>query len=750
MSFFSLNARDKIKTNRKLCTYFFAALLFTTSFSAPSAAEMLIKIWDFPRWLETGETTDRFTWISRKIADFEKMHPGVRVELTKLTWQRGHEKLKIAAISGNNPDIAPGTVPLLFIRENLIEPVDEYLTAEDRNDYLPGALQAFKVKGKIYGWPWYMGGQLLYLNRDIFASASVELPIEGRWTPDEFVGKMTQIKSYLAGKQGYFPLGVYFQKDETANFPFLMLYGGTIINNEGLYTADTPGFLRGIEWLKNLQQQQIIPADSGGRTSNDIWTAFGTEHRIAAAAFGLWGIKALTSKFPMNFEVVHFPAEPGRPSGSFLGTSGFYVFKTPDKKRLAMAMELSRFLTSGENQRDLAHYTQFPTRHSSGNIYAADRHMSAAWKILQEGQLVFADSRWAQIDEEFESALQQAILGKMPANQAMSEAGQRIRRIIETEPGSVSEDMKKSSWFAISVAILSVLAMVFALLSRQAHLIMIVPAVSITGLFLFYPLADAVLLAFRDYRIGEVGGYTIENFLRAFKDPKFIKACYNTFIYSLVVVPANVFTALIVASLINGMKGRMKSFFRAAYYLPGVASVVVLTMVWRWLLNSEVGLFNSTLHLFGMSPVGWLTDPDIAFFSVILASILKSPGGAMLIYLASMANIPHSLYESAELEGAGSFSKWWHITVPLLRGTTTFLMITGAIAALQVFAQVLMLTDGGPGISTQVVVYRIYTSAFRDFDFGLSSAMALILFVMILIITLVQKRFASKEVEYLA
>jgi len=173
-------------------------------------------------------------------------------------------------------------------------------------------------------------------------------------------------------------------------------------------------------------------------------------------------------------------------------------------------------------------------------------------------------------------------------------------------------------------------------------------------------------------------------------------------------------------------------------------------MVCRWLFNTEVGLFNSTLRYFGMGTVGWLTDPDIAFFSVIVSGILKSPGGSMLIYLASMANIPHSLYEAADLEGASPLMKWWKITVPLLRGTTTFLMITGAIAALQVFAQVLMLTDGGPGISTQVVVHRIYTSAFRDFDFGLSSAMALILFIAIMVITLIQKRLSKQEVEYLA
>ncbi len=748
MSFF--NEVRKIQRKDRTIWRRLLPIMLLILFSQAASAEMVLKIWDFPRWLEPGEKTDRFTWMTRKIAEFEQQNPGVRVELTKLTWQRGHEKLKIAAISGNNPDVAPGTVPLLYIRENLIEPIDEYLTPEDRNDYFPGAINAFNVKGKTYGWPWYMGGQLLYVNNEIFASAGVALPAEGRWTAEEFVSALQQIKKYQNGQHGYYPLGVYFQKDETANLPFLMTFGGRLVNDEGKFCADSEDFLRGLGWINELKKQQLIPADSGGRTANDIWTAFGRERRVAVGAFGLWGIDALKKKFPMNFSVVHFPTGTNSKNGAFLGTSGLYVFKHPDRERVKMAMKLAKFLTSGDNQRDLLHYTQFPTRSSAGNIYADDPHMTAAWKILQEGQSTYADSRWPQVDEELQSSLQQALLEKLPADKAMQAVAERANRILSVESGSMKDDINQSSLFAKAIAAISILALIFALISRQAHLIMVIPAVSITGLFLFYPLADALLLAFRDYRIGEVGGYTIENFVRAINDPKFVKAGWNTLIYSLVVVPANVFTALVVASLIYGMKGWLKNFFRAAYYLPGVASVVVLTMVWRWIFNTEVGLCNTTLRWLGMAPIGWLTDPDIAFWSVIISGILKSPGGSMLIYLASMANIPQSLYESADIEGAGPLRKWWHITVPLLSSTTTFLMITGAIAALQVFAQVLMLTDGGPGISTQVVVYRVYTSAFRDFDFGLSSAMALILFIAIMVITVAQKYLAKQDVEYLA
>ncbi len=756
MSFFSGIWRNR-ETVRKMML-----MLAFVFISASAWAEMTIRIWDFPRWLEPGEKVDRFVWMTNKIKEFEQQNPGVKVELTKLTWARGQEKLKIAALGGNYPDVAPGTVPLLFVKENLIAPIDEYLSAEDRADYFPAALDSFRVKDKIYGWPWYMGGQLLYVNNDLFASAGAALPAEGRWSTDEFQASMQKIKNYLDKKaeagdnrtsltdQGYYPLGLYYQKNETANFPFLMAHGGRFISKDGKFTGSQPEMREGFAWLAGLKAAGIIPADSGGRTSNDIWTAFGREHRLGAAAFGLWGIKALTEKFPMNFSVVHYPGKDGAINPAFLAISGLYVFKSPDPERVKMAMKLARFLTSGENQKSLIHYAQFPTRNSTGNIYQGNRHMSDALSILKEGRAVFTDSRWPQIDEEIEYGIQEILLDRVKVEEALGRTETMVNRILAAEAGSIKEDINKGSLFGKIVLALAFLSLIFALLSRQAHLIMIVPAISIIGIFLFYPLADAFIIAFRNYRIGEVGGFTLQNFTQAFADPKFTMACWNTVIYSVVVVPANTLTALIIASLIYSLHGKMKTFFKGAYYLPGVASVVVLTMVWRWIFNTEVGLANTMLRWLQISPIGWLTDPDIAFWSVIATGVFKSPGGSMLIYLASMANIPGSLYESAELEGASPFEKWWHITVPLLRGTTSFLLITGAIASLQVFAQVLMLTDGGPGISTTVVVHRVYTSAFRDFDFGLSAAMALILFVAILIITILQRKLTNQEVEYLA
>lgn len=704
-----------------------------------AAAPIRLDIWDFPRWLEPGEKTDKFAWLKRQIKEFESTHPDVTIKLTELSWGAGEEKLKIAALGGLYPDLAPGTIPLLFIKEDLIEPIDAYLTPEDRQDYLPAALDAFKLGDKTYGWPWYMGGTLLYMNRGMAASAGVDLPADGRWTPEQFVEIMGRIRTFQGPASSAWPLGIYFQKAKTANFPFAFLYGGDWVDRQLNWRGSDPETLQGLAWIRALVTAGLTPPDAGGRTEEDTWEGFARERRLAAGAFGLWAIKFLQDKLPMDFQIMHYPAPAGKVSPPFLGISGFWVFRRPEQpERVKAAMEFARFLTRSQGQRDLVRYTQFPTRKSAGDIYDANPAMKRAWEVLREGRNVLPDRRWPQIDEEIEIAVQE-ILGGGSAEPLMKKAGERVSAQLIRSEGSILATMRQGSWLGNLLCWLAPIVLLFVVMSRQTHLYFIVPAVTIIGVFLWYPLADALVLAFRDNSIGSIGGYTWDNFTRALGDPKFIDAVKNTILYTVIVVPVNVFTALVVASLIYGLPTRSKNFFRAMYYLPGVASVVVLTMVWKWLFNNDVGLLNWMLREVGHSGFGWLTDPTVAFFSVMLTGILRSPGGSILIYLAAMGNLPKSLYESAELDGATATQRWWHITVPMLSGTTAFLFVTGAIDALQVFAQVLMLTDGGPGTSTAVVVHRIYTAAFRDFDFGLSTAMSLLLFISILTVTIAQR-----------
>lgn len=275
----------------------------------------------------------------------------------------------------------------------------------------------------------------------------------------------------------------------------------------------------------------------------------------------------------------------------------------------------------------------------------------------------------------------------------------------------------------------------------------ITPKLVLFLIFIATPVIWAFFLSFQEYGVFQSQWVGLSNFINVFKSDLFWIALWNTFRYTLIVVPCQVLIALILASLINPLNRKAQTFFRAAYYLPTVTSVVVVSMVWRWMYNSK-GLLNYFLSLIGVDAINWLGSSQWALPSIILMSILTPPGVGVILYLAAMGSIPESLYEAAKIDGAGPIKTWWQITLPLLKPTTLYLVVLRTIGSFQVFTQVLLLTDGGPGYATTTLVHLIYNSAFRDFEFGYASAQAIILFAIVLIFAFIQFKFLNTDVEY--
>jgi multiple sugar transport system permease protein len=447
---------------------------------------------------------------------------------------------------------------------------------------------------------------------------------------------------------------------------------------------------------------------------------------------------------------------------TFTGTSGFIVLRQEDEKKRALCMEFARFMVRSEQQSLLSLYGVFPSRASAGAVYEGDAMMAKAQRIVTAGQSVPRHPEWAKIDERLQREFQLALLNEKPMDEAIADAASQAAAIVEKSAGAryVPAGEKRFDFMILAVGGVSVLAAAFSVgvllmaRRRRAHwadaFAFLLPALTVFAVFMVFPLCWVFALTFQEYSLG--GGAStwvgLDNLRSVLRDKVFAQAAVNTLIYAAVVVPLNTLSALVVASLIYPLSDRARSFFRGAYYLPGVASVVVIAMVWRWMFNENFGLLNAGLAFLGLPGVRWLTGPDVALWSVILTAVARPPGGPILIYLTALDAIPNSLYEAGRIDGAGALRRWWHITVPLLRPTTLFLALTITIASFQVFAQVLILTDGGPGYSTAVVVHRIYTAAIRDFDFGVAAAMSLILFVVILAVSLVQYRFFRSDVEY--
>lgn len=275
----------------------------------------------------------------------------------------------------------------------------------------------------------------------------------------------------------------------------------------------------------------------------------------------------------------------------------------------------------------------------------------------------------------------------------------------------------------------------------------LLPKLIVFLIFVALPVLWALIISFQEYGIFETSWVGLTNFIDIFRGDLFYIALWNTFRYTIVVVPSQVVIALILASLINPLNKKAQSFFRGAFYLPTVTSVVVISMVWRWIYNSK-GLMNYLLALFNIDAVNWLGSSNLALTAIIMMSVLTPPGVGVILYLANMGSIPESLFEAARIDGAGPFKAWLKITLPLVKPTTFYLAILGTIGSFQVFTKVLLLTDGGPGYATTTLVHLIYNSAFRDFDFGFAAAQAVILFVIVLIFSFIQRKFLSSDIEY--
>ena len=199
---------------------------------------------------------------------------------------------------------------------------------------------------------------------------------------------------------------------------------------------------------------------------------------------------------------------------------------------------------------------------------------------------------------------------------------------------------------------------------------------------------------------------------------------------------------LLTALMLN-QKVRFQSIFRTAYFLPVMTSLVVVSTIWVMLYNRN-GLFNAVLESFGFAKVGWLSDPSVALISIALASIWQGFGFETVVFLAALQSIPRELYEAAMMDGAGEWAQFRHITLPSLRAVILFVYIIGIIGSYQVFDQVFVMTSGGPVYSTSTIVYYLYDK-FRDLRLGYASAIAYILFAILVLFSYIQMRFSRER-----
>lgn len=267
--------------------------------------------------------------------------------------------------------------------------------------------------------------------------------------------------------------------------------------------------------------------------------------------------------------------------------------------------------------------------------------------------------------------------------------------------------------------------------------------------FLAIPVVLGFVISFTNYNgFAQMDFVGLSNYARLFQDKFFKTALKNNLIYSLAYVPASIIMALLLALAVNKIR-RFDSFFKTVFYFPSITSIVAIGIVWSMLMGPTTGPINMFLKAIGIAePPKWIASSSTALMSITLVMVWKNAGYYMIMFLGGLKSIPSQLYEAAKVDGANAWQMFWNVTWPMLSPTTFMITILCIISSFQVFDAINVMTEGGPGTATTVLVFRIYQEGFVGLRYGYASAIAYFLFAIIMVVTLVQFWGQRKWVVY--
>lgn len=277
------------------------------------------------------------------------------------------------------------------------------------------------------------------------------------------------------------------------------------------------------------------------------------------------------------------------------------------------------------------------------------------------------------------------------------------------------------------------------------------PFVLIFAVFMAIPIVASLLLSFTSFGLADIqnpiGASFIgaDNYAQLAQDRKFLASMGNTAYFVLAGVPLTLAVALLAAIALNQQIIRFRTLFRVGYYLPVVTSIVAIAVVWRYLLDPDRGIINLALASAGIHGPNWLSDPILAMPSIIVMAVWRNLGFAMVIFLAGLQTIPTSLYEAARIDGAGRWAEFRHVTLPGLRPTLLFVLVTSTIGYLQLFEEPFVMTQGGPLDKTLSIAMYTYQQGFRFFHQGYAAAISYVLFVIVAVVAIVQFRVLRQQ-----
>ncbi|WZL72113.1 extracellular solute-binding protein [Clostridiaceae bacterium 35-E11] len=394
----------------------------------------VITLWDYPRLDITNGT--RYGWIASKIKQFEKENPGVYIELKPIDWKSGPIEIETAVKMKTYPDIAPVGSDFTVIAQNVLEPIDRYLSDNEINNYKTQALSAVRYNEKTWGFPWMMTTYTMILNMDLFHEKGISPPQEGDWTYEEFVEilkKVTWDKDG-DGENDVYGFNSFIGENDYNTWGILLSDGAEVFDKNHLYYRFYDE--RAAKGLKKLADLKLIhkvtPNNFGENTEAQAWESFYKEKRVAVYPTGTWAINVLRNLQNQgkgfNFTVANYPiGEKGVPVSIAKTTSAYGIFKQEDSEKLQMCVNFLKFITQDKYQKELNRLGVFPVKKSVGEIYKEDRIMHHIEKSLAYTQSVPSHPNWLTIEGVIQSQIRQVLLGNKAIEDALKDAKKKIQ-----------------------------------------------------------------------------------------------------------------------------------------------------------------------------------------------------------------------------------------------------------------------------------------------------------------------------------
>jgi ABC-type sugar transport system permease subunit/ABC-type glycerol-3-phosphate transport system substrate-binding protein len=753
-----------------------------------------------------GASQDERAAYEAMVEEFNSLHPHIEVKPMLVPQKYIERKLLLSVAGGVPPDVVRFYAHLggEMMSRGALEPLDELAARDglDMSDFYPVGIEQNSYDGRLYGIPWVLSPNALFYNKRLFSEAGLD--------PNRPPSTWQELEDYalrltVRGQGGRIERVGFanFLNNPTDFHLYLWQSGGRPLSDD-LKSAEFAGpeGVEALTWMRDFLIREVGPTDpnmSVQKASEEAVKAlqvfqssyvgatqdpFGLE-KVAMRIDSPFRIPDLARYFPdLDYGIAPIPYNRTR-AIEVVGNS--LVIPKGSKQKEA-AWEFVKFASNKEQMlRVCAVAGRIPARRSAATApeYYENPVVQPFVDQIEFGRTTPVAPGYRQVSDVLARAIEQTLKGQATPEAALADAAAKAREVLAEANEDVTA-LAEIPWGLAGVAAGLVLVLGAGggwwyvmrqtrgsrVARREAIQFYLFLSPWLIGfvVFTFGAIAASLLFSFTRWDVITPARFVgTQNFVELIReDPLFIKALYNTLYYAFFSIPLAMIGGLAISVLMN-QKLRVIKLFRTIYYLPAIVSGVATAILWQWIFHPQTGLFNRVLTMITvpsidlnlswpinialswqpllLNPPGWLIDPVWSKPAFIIMG-LWGIGGAMIIYLAGLQGIPEELYEAAKIDGAGTWQRFMSVTLPMLTPAIFYQLVIGTMAAFQFFTPAYIMTNGGPQDSTLFYSLYLFRNAFEWMRMGYASAMAWILFAIVLAITMLQFKSAKRWVYY--